>query len=228
MKTKCTIYKITNQINGKLYIGQTWSGDLKRYFATSHAVSRGRPKLFNAIRKYGKDNFVIDAICLVDNQQMANEQEDYYIKYYDSIKNGYNLREGGSAGKHNKETKRLISEANARRKISSKTRAKMSRSHQGKKLSDVTRQKMSRKKVGKHTSPSTEFKPGHTFNRMFSPDVEQLIIQKYTELRSSYKVAEIFGCNSSTVLNVIRRHKSTENNNLPSNKIESSTESDNN
>lgn len=50
-------------------------------------------KFYRAIRKYGKENFKIEAIDYADTQQELDEKEIYYIKLYDSVKNGYNSKD---------------------------------------------------------------------------------------------------------------------------------------
>ena len=69
------IYKITNLINNKIYIGKTKKyyklssfGYLKRFdnhisSAFSKSKANDCPRLYNAIRKYGKDNFKVDLVC---------------------------------------------------------------------------------------------------------------------------------------------------------------------
>ena len=201
----CTIYEITNIVNGKCYIGQTWNKDLQKYFRNSHRFVKGRTKLYNAILKYGSDNFKIESILVVDTQLEADKQEVFFISQYNSVQNGYNLRSGGSHGRHSEESKRKISEAGKGRKHSEESKKKISASHIGKKLSTSTKRKMSKAKLGKHVSVATEFKKGHTKNRKFSPQQEKDIALAYDAYKSSYKVAKIFGCSNATILNIINR-----------------------
>ena len=92
----CSIYKITNQINGKVYIGQTWVGIKKRFRVHKQPSYRGCLKLHSAFEKHGRDNFTIELITLTGTQETADHLEKYFISKYDSISNGYNIREGGS------------------------------------------------------------------------------------------------------------------------------------
>ena len=96
------IYKITNKINGKCYIGKTertieirWKEHLKNY---TKSVEYSKP-LYAAMRKYGAENFFIEEIEKVDNNSTLNEREIYWIEYYQSFKNGYNATLGGD-GRH--------------------------------------------------------------------------------------------------------------------------------
>lgn len=91
------IYKITNQINGKVYIGQTkclpedrWKQHLQ---SINHKQIYKKP-LVLAFLKHGKENFVFEIIEMVDDS-ILSEKEKEYIKLYDSYKNGYNATLGG-------------------------------------------------------------------------------------------------------------------------------------
>ena len=90
------IYKIINDINDKVYIGQTcrsikerWKEHLKDYQKTQNNFP-----IYNAMRKYGKEHFNIIEIEQVDND-LLNQKEQYWIEQYDSYKNGYNATFGG-------------------------------------------------------------------------------------------------------------------------------------
>lgn len=88
------IYKITNKENGKVYIGQ--SIDCERRIKEHCYPSRYKDGLVIdvAIHKYGADNFTFEIIeeC---NQEKLDEREIYWINYYNSKGNGYNLTSGG-------------------------------------------------------------------------------------------------------------------------------------
>jgi len=97
-----------------VYIGKTcndpkerWSGKGNRY--------KTSPKFYNAIQKYGWDNF--EHIILFRNlsQKEANEKEREYIKKYNSIEHGFNISKGGDGGgflghHHSNEVKQILSE----------------------------------------------------------------------------------------------------------------------
>lgn len=96
------IYKITNKINGKSYIGQ--SNNIERRFQEHQTKgSISRIPLDIAIKKYGKENFSYEIIEECDISKL-NEREAYWIQQYDSIINGYNCSVGGdqqSSGENN-------------------------------------------------------------------------------------------------------------------------------
>lgn len=92
------IYKITNNINGKIYIGQTKTSINRRFVSHKSAARRGiNYILYKAIRKYGQENFKIELIEEVENN-LANEREMFWIAEYNSTNNkfGYNSSIGGN------------------------------------------------------------------------------------------------------------------------------------
>ena len=96
------IYKITNQVNGKVYIGQTTKSLKERFnkhcWATSsNDVYHQSMAIKLAIHKYGKENFKIELIEECDINKL-DEREVYWISYYDSYNNGYNCTKGGQNG----------------------------------------------------------------------------------------------------------------------------------
>ena len=96
------IYKITKISNGKSYIGQ--SNDIERRFKEHQQKgTSSRIPLDIAIQKYGINAFTYEILeeCSIDK---LNEREQYWIKYYNTIKNGYNCSAGGeqqSLGENN-------------------------------------------------------------------------------------------------------------------------------
>ena len=91
------IYKITNIINDKIYIGKTSQTIEKRWKEhCSDYLRRNEEKrpLYSAMKKYGIQNFKIEEIEQCTSEE-ANEKEKYWIEYYNSFKNGYNATIGG-------------------------------------------------------------------------------------------------------------------------------------
>ena len=84
------IYKITNNLTGKSYIGQS-KNIQKRYLEHIHHKDTDIDK---DIRELGLENFTFEILELCDESQL-NEREDYYILKFDSIDNGYNKIRGG-------------------------------------------------------------------------------------------------------------------------------------
>ena len=90
------LYRITNTVNDKIYIGQTMCG-LKRRFDQHKDASRTgkKSKLYNAMRKYGVENFRIERLATVDNIDTLNDLERHCIMKLQTYKNGYNIYLGG-------------------------------------------------------------------------------------------------------------------------------------
>lgn len=89
------IYKIYNDVNDKVYIGQT-SGTIeerfKQHLKKVNSDDRKTYPLYNAMRKYGTEHFFIEQIEETDD---LNAREIYWIKQFDSYNNGYNATLGG-------------------------------------------------------------------------------------------------------------------------------------
>lgn len=86
------IYKITNIQNNKVYIGQTIRPIQDRFHRhINDALNNILDTHFaRAIRKYGKDNFIIEQIDQAQTQDELNLKEQYWIQYYNSVQEGYN------------------------------------------------------------------------------------------------------------------------------------------
>ena len=86
------IYKITNIQNNKVYIGQTIRPIQDRFHRhITDALNNILDTHFaRAIRKYGKDNFIIEQIDQAQTQDELNKKEQYWIQYYNSVQTGYN------------------------------------------------------------------------------------------------------------------------------------------
>jgi group I intron endonuclease len=93
------VYKITNQINQKCYIGIThniqerWNNHRSDY-----SVETIKRPLYKAFQKYGKENFTITTLYECSNEEEAKQKEIESIKELKSLwnENGYNISEGGS------------------------------------------------------------------------------------------------------------------------------------
>lgn len=110
------IYKITNVINEKVYIGQTIQTLTKRWWGHWSEHCRACPKLKNSIRKYGKENFTIEIIDTANLIQDLNKKEEFWIKHFNSVEFGYNLQAGGGNRLHLPESIRKMEENNTKRR----------------------------------------------------------------------------------------------------------------
>lgn len=138
------VYKYVNNVNGKVYIGQT-----TRTLAERHKEHlRHKKTAFDkALSKYGADAFTCEALCECETLDALNEAEKHYIKLYNSmIPFGYNMCEGGDNTKgytHNDETKRKMSAAKKGKYLGSDNPF-YSKTH-----SDETKEKLSKARKGR-------------------------------------------------------------------------------
>jgi len=145
------IYKITNKINNKIYIGKTVK-TLKRRFDLhkNQSNNHGNTHLYNAMCLYGVKNFSIEQIDTANDISELNKKEMFWIKKYKSYDSniGYNLTLGGDGGNtwllnfHKELTSKRLSESiknSQKHKNTHNTldyKSKISKLHKGKKLSD--------------------------------------------------------------------------------------------
>lgn len=89
------IYKTTNLINNKIYIGKKHSDSfIPTYYGSGKIIRR-------ALEKYGKDSFVVEVLEWCETLEDLNAKEIYYIKTLDSDRrsgHGYNIALGGDGG----------------------------------------------------------------------------------------------------------------------------------
>ncbi len=111
----CGIYKITNNINQKCYIGCSKNIEHRWIAHKSESILEYNPQynysIHKAFRKYGIDNFSFEIVELCTESELF-DKEQYYIQYYDSYNNGYNETLGGDTGPA------LIGENNPNAKLS--------------------------------------------------------------------------------------------------------------
>ena len=218
------IYKITNQINGKIYIGQTnnpylrWA-QYKSAFNTSVKTGVVSSQLITrAMVKYGVDSFVFEEIAKYGTQDEVNDAEVEFIRQFDSRNHeiGYNIDLGGKQEPRSPETIKKVSEA----------LKKYYETHDGTRkgvvLSDETKKRISESSMGKAGTNtgktfSEEWKTrmgraqsgGEVLaNRRFSPEQEKEICRLYVEdKRSTLDIAKQFNCGKTLVGDILKREK---------------------
>lgn len=86
------IYKVTNLINGKIYIGSTKNTLKMRWYSHCRYALKLNSlfRFHRAIRKYGIDNFKLEYLASSLTYDYLEELEDFFINDYDSLKKGYN------------------------------------------------------------------------------------------------------------------------------------------
>jgi group I intron endonuclease len=111
------IYAIGCNITNKIYIGQTkntieyrWKSHVYRAKYEKHDyVKKSCTKFYNAINKYGPENFRVVKLAEVPDDQL-DYAEKKYITEFDTIKLGYNIKPGGASAGHSDETRKIMSE----------------------------------------------------------------------------------------------------------------------
>lgn len=99
---KGIIYKVYNKITNKYYVGQT-TRSIKERMSEHYLNAKNGTKnhFYNALRAYNRDNFEWSEVCFIYDQNIENlhkrldELEIYFIRRYNSFRNGYNSTEGG-------------------------------------------------------------------------------------------------------------------------------------
>lgn len=95
------IYKITNTVTGKCYIGETIEKDPnKRYNAHMKLIRKGKgcPALRDAVLKHGEENFKFEVLITCPDEDRFSLEKEYIQKYNSIVPNGYNILEGGQCG----------------------------------------------------------------------------------------------------------------------------------
>lgn len=112
------IYKITNNITNKCYIGETKQSNIEvRWKQHKNTIKNGVgcPALQDAVKKYGIDNFKFEILLICFDEDRYKYEIEYIKKYNSKVPNGYNILDGGPGGgfdgkTHSEETKKHISE----------------------------------------------------------------------------------------------------------------------
>lgn len=151
---KFTIYKATNSINGKVYIGFDSNWPKRKSVHKSSSKNKSNDtKFYRAIRKYGWDAFEWHILYQSENQEHTlNVMESFFIEKYDSFNNGYNSTLGGDGVFGlivSEETKKKISEKN-------KIPKPQTKEHIEKRIKSGLETRKLKKKAGHSYSPKKE------------------------------------------------------------------------
>lgn len=212
------IYKIVNDVNGKVYIGQTVNIE-KRWYKHCYLASSGLDRhLYNAMRKYGIDSFHIEVIeeCSEDK---LNERERYWIHQYNSTNknHGYNKSFGGEGGNtwllndHKDKTSALLS-SKLKGKVHSKESYKAAaEKRRGTHLSDEQKHKISETlKEGYQTGRINIVVPPHYDMTGYHHTNESKL--KMSSSRKGKTYDEIYGDNAGLMREAARQRFTGANN----------------
>lgn len=142
------IYKTTNLLNSKVYIGKSMKTFNENYLGSGILLQK-------AIKKYGRENFSVEMIDYAEDMNELNQKEKYWIKEYNG--NSYNIAEGGTGGntlgnhpnkkEHYKKVAKKISKTLKGHTVSKEARKKQSISHTGwfDRLTEIEREEYRKK-----------------------------------------------------------------------------------
>lgn len=219
------IYKITNKINGKIYIGKSTTNN-ENYYGSGISINR-------AIKKYGKENFTKKILEQCDNVTDLNKKEIFWINYYGSTNRvvGYNIADGGNGGNTRvnytesemTEYKNKISEGlkksekysesveNRKNKKRDKHSEVMKKLYKEGKLfvgkntpkpSDETKQKISEKNKGKKRTEKTKEKIAKSkFKKVYMFDSDNNLLNEFKSIGDASEKCGINRCCISDVCN---------------------------
>lgn len=181
------IYKITNKINNKVYIGQTINSLRIRW--KDHCCNGSKcTALHNAIVKYGRENFTVEQIDVACSRDELDAKEQYWIKFYNSLSpNGYNLQTGGLHHEVSEETRRKLKLAKIGKNnpfygkhLSVEARKKISERHKGERHYNY----------GKHLSEEIRLKMSKANSLEKHPNARRIICIETGEIFECIKIAE--------------------------------------
>lgn len=202
------IYAYANKISGKMYIGRT--EDLKRRDYDHENSPSKTMNIDKAIKKYGRGNFDLWTVEMVQGEDRMEQAEKYWIAEMRRMLGChmvYNISDGGKApmrGRHHSaESRAKISKANTGKKISKKAKKKLSiaaignKSNTGKIFDNEWRVNLSKSNAGQK----------RTSTRKFSEAEEKEICRKYVdEGKSTYALEKELEIYRSLVISILKRN----------------------
>ena len=179
---KYTIYKTTNTVNNKIYIGKHQTEDINDDYLGSGVA------LEKAIKKYGKQFFKKEILFVFDNENDMNQKEKELVteSFIASNKN-YNRGVGGEGGshfkgkRHSQETRKKLSEMAKGRQISDSARQKISEANRKRVLSEETKKKLSEKAKLRFSKKEEKLKLSESIKKVMTLEVRSKISKKAKE-----------------------------------------------
>ena len=165
------VYKTTNLINGKFYVGYHQTKKLKDDYLGSGII------LSRSVRKYGKENFIRETLFEFETREEAYAKEKEIVEIYlnkDPL--CMNIRPGGNGNRVTETGALRISKANTGRSMSEENKQKVSSFHKGKKLSKEHIERLREVNTGRKFSEETKAKIGlKSKGRIFTEETRKKI-----------------------------------------------------
>jgi len=184
------IYKVTNKINGKQYIGQSICADIKNRWRQHKAKDGIGKYLLAAYNKYGIKNFIYTIICICFDEDCNRFEEEYINKYNTLAPNGYNLQKGGKRVYTKRENNKLSEEHKQKirnkltgKKLTEEHKIKLGNASRGRKLSEEHKQKISKTMLN-NRKPSLNKEPKKVIvkdKKIKEPRIKQPKVKKIKE-----------------------------------------------
>ena len=175
------IYKCTNNINNKIYIGlttKTLEWRIKKHKDDYKRKIQDKNHLYRAMRKYGFENFSWEIIDTATTKEELSEKERYWIKYYDCFDNkdkGYNSTSGGETcyelteEQRRERSERVKGEKNPMYGVPSPMKGKSLSSEHKAKISEALKKSVRPHVIGSNNPSARKVRnvdTGETFNSM--------------------------------------------------------------
>lgn len=190
------IYKITNNINNKIYIGKDTTSN-PNYYGSGSLISK-------SIKKYGIENFTKEIIEICESNEILCEREKFWIEFFNSsdLKIGYNISKGGDGGdtlSNNPNIdiiRKKISETMKKKIFSEEHRKNLSKNHQ-----------------------STKYRKGKTYEELYGKEKSEQYKDKLKSSRQKYKTEkERLGDKYDRVISILKTKFIGDNNPMRKNK----------
>ena len=213
------IYKITNTINGKIYVGKTVKTITERFqIHKKHARNRVNRYLYDAINKYGEDKFIVEPLEIVTGN--GDIEEKKWIRILDSNNKefGYNMTAGGGGGRMPDHILKVIADKKRGVKLTDEHKRKISQGNMGKrlgiKMTDDEKRKISETLKEKYASgeitANTPNLSGEN-HPMFGNKHTKEAREKMSNFRLGKTYEEIYGCEKAAEMKETKRNKCGEN-----------------
>ena len=205
-----TVYRHINKINNKMYIGITAQKPENRWGA-SGSNYKGSPYFYNAINKYGWDNFIHEVLYINLTQEEACTLEKSLIAEYctDNPSYGYNCTTGGEKSfkmneiSRKKKSQAMMGNKNGQHPCREDTKEKIRAAQKGKKLTPEHIQKLKQGAVNRKTVPCTEEKKKKLQNN--HPAMKKIYcVETDTVYKSINECARALNLHASNISGVCR------------------------